>query len=279
MPTDSPLPGNLAPSSQRPFHSFAPTTEIEDLAAPLPADFPWVEALRDGEQLLYLMMLRRLFDEAGIRPRGVVHVGANVGEELAAYLFLGFTKILLIEANPAAIPALSRNIDAFNALAARCDRITGTVPPARAESIHCAVGAEPGTATLYVTDVPTLSSLLLPNTAELTQDASWFEVRKQTPVVMRPLDDIAASLPSGWQPADFNFLRLNIQGAELIALQGATKWLQHFQLVFSEINLVKRYDGCPQLADIDEKLAASGFTRPFSYQWDKTGGDAAYLRG
>jgi hypothetical protein len=66
----------------------------------------------------------------------MVHVGANVGEELGVYLFLSFERILMVEANPAAIPALVRNLAALNALPARIGGAIGFPAGVTAAVIH-----------------------------------------------------------------------------------------------------------------------------------------------
>lgn len=256
------------------------TADLEALAADLPAEFPGAGLLQDGELLAYLLVLRRLLDGAGVRPRGVIHVGASVGEELGAYLVLGFARMLMIEANPAAIPALRRNVAAINAVAARFDERMGLAPPAYAQAIHCAAGAEDGVVELAVMEVPTLSSLLPPQSAALNaEETPWFAVVDRPRVPMRRLDDLAGELANGWRAQDFNVMRLNIQGAELLALRGAARWLEHIELVFTEVNLVERYGGCPRLEDLDAFMAGHGFVRKWGYRWDPTGGDAVYVRG
>ncbi len=256
------------------------TADLEALAADLPAEFPGAGLLQDGELLAYLLVLRRLLDGAGVRPRGVIHVGASVGEELGAYLVLGFARMLMIEANPAAIPALRRNVAAINAVAARFDERMGLAPPAYAQAIHCAAGAEDGVVELAVMEVPTLSSLLPPQSAALNaEETPWFAVVVPPRVPLRRLDDLAGELGNGWRAQVSSVMRLNIQGAELLALRGAARWLEHIELVFTEVNLVERYGGCPRLEDLDAFMAGHGFVRKWGYRWDPTGGDAVYVRG
>lgn len=252
--------------------------EQEALSSDMPPDFPALGMLRDGEMLSYLLILRRLFDSAGVRPRGVVHVGANIGEELGAYLLLGFARALMIEANPEVIPALERNVAAINALATRFDAPMGLAPPPRAQAMHCAVGADNGVVTLNVMDTATLSSIFPTNVAVLGEDEDGWAVVSRHEVPLRRLDDLSGTLAHGAQPADFNVMRLNIQGAELMALQGAEKWLAHIELIFTEINLAERYEGGSGLAEIDAFLTDRGFVRHWGYQWEPTGADAAYIR-
>ena len=38
------------------------------------------------------------------KPKGILHVGANIGEECEAYTKVGIEKVIWIEANPSLIP-------------------------------------------------------------------------------------------------------------------------------------------------------------------------------
>jgi hypothetical protein len=79
--------------------------------------------------------------------------------------------------------------------------------------------------------------------------------------------------------ADFNILCVDVQGAELRALRGATRTLEAIDAVTIEINFDELYDGCAQVEDIDTFLGDRGFDRvatmtPFHPTW----GDALYVR-
>ena len=52
---------------------------------------------------------------------------------------------------------------------------------------------------------------------------------------------------------------MNIQGAELMALQGATKALDHLKGILLEINFNERYNDSPSADALDEYLAGFGF--------------------
>jgi hypothetical protein len=80
-------------------------------------------------------------------------------------------------------------------------------------------------------------------------------------------------------PAGFNLLCIDIQGAELRALRGATRTLQSIDAINIEINFEEMYAGCAQVEDIDDFLAELGFDRvatltPYHSFW----GDALYVR-
>lgn len=261
----------MSHAPREPLQGTLSIEQLEVLAADLPDEFPGAGLLQDGELLAYLLTWRRLLDGTGIRARGVVHLGANVGEELGVYLLLGFADVLMIEANPAAIPALTRNVAAINGVAARFDEPMRLAPASRARALHCAVGAAAGEVTLHVTDVPTLSSLMRPLLD--ADEVPCFAVVEEARVAMRRLDEILADTPG-----EFNALRLNIQGSELLALEGAGRWLAQCQLIYCEVNLAERYAGCPRIDEIDAFLGARGFVRKWGHQWSPTGGDAVYVR-
>jgi hypothetical protein len=72
---------------------------------------------------------------------------------------------------------------------------------------------------------------------------------------------------------------MDIQGAELLALQGAVETLQSIDAINTEINYEELYEGCALVHQLDDFLAHQGFTRvatvtPYHPSW----GDAFYVR-
>ena len=57
-----------------------------------------------------LIDFRQLWPKYGIYPTGVLHIGANVGEEATVYLELGVKRQIWIEANPIICDKLRVNI-------------------------------------------------------------------------------------------------------------------------------------------------------------------------
>ena len=76
----------------------------------------------------------------------------------------------------------------------------------------------------------------------------------------------------------YNFMNLDIQGAELLALKGAGDILNDIDYIYTEINEKELYENCALIQDIDEYLKSYGFTRILtsmtSYGW----GDAFYSK-
>jgi FkbM family methyltransferase len=205
--------------------------------------------------------LRSLFQKYNVTPVGVIHVGAHEAGELEEYLAMGFSTVLYVEANPDLIPRLKEK-------AASC---TG----ARVIIAHAAVTDHNGAIALRVTSMDQSSSIL-PLGIHKNIYPSIRECN-QVEVPARTLDHLLFEL--GLSPERFNFLNLDIQGAELLALKGASRLLSHIEAIVSEVNLVELYKGAALLPQLEEHLRAAGFNRAaMSTPWHPTWGDAFFVK-
>ncbi|MEG4998382.1 FkbM family methyltransferase [Microcoleus sp. B4-D4] len=206
-----------------------------------------------------MLDLQQLCVKHSVVPRGVIHIGAHEGKEIARYQAMGVQRILLIEANPVVFERLKTNIAGFfNVLA-----------------VNCAISNINGTSTLYVTSLDQSSSIL-----PLKEHQKIYPQIKEVERVVvesRNLDTLLEELQVN--PADFNILNIDIQGAELLAFQGATNVLKHIEAINTEVNYEELYEGCALIDEIDEFLEICGFDRvatttPFHPSW----GDAFYVK-
>jgi len=154
-----------------------------------------------------------------------------------------------------------------------------------------AIAGRIGTATLYLTQFPACSSLYPP---DLTVCAR-FGLQDLVQVTARlPLTTTTLAAVCRREGVPIDVLYLDIQGAELAALQGAGAYLQDTLCVQTEVEFVPLYQGQPLFGDIDAFLRSQGFAlfalgtsnyaRPASvvYSQARAGqmvwGDALYLR-
>ena len=210
--------------------------------------------------------LIKLARRYSLRPRGVIHVGAHLGEEAPTYARLSIGRQFWIEPQPAIYERLIRNI-----------------PPS--ESVRCAnvaCGATPARLRLNViprnpghTDKFGLSSLLQPkSTAEGAQPVEVVDTI-EVPVV--PLDDLLRDNDA--DPAAFNLLVLDTQGYELEVLRGAKGLLaNNIEYILTEVSRTALYEGSCLEPEIDAFLAPFGFTRVYSRLSNEGHGDALYIR-
>jgi hypothetical protein len=76
-----------------------------------------------------------------------------------------------------------------------------------------------------------------------------------------------------------DFLNIDIQGAELLALQGLTDHLDSIKSIYIEINDSEVYKNCSQTNEIDEFLNKFNFERKEKYLYSNhPWGDAFYLK-
>lgn len=77
----------------------------------------------------------------------------------------------------------------------------------------------------------------------------------------------------------FNFLNMDVQGAEGLVILGASRYLEGVDYIYTEVNRDELYEGCITLPDMDEALSTYGFLRRETLIYDGFGwGDALYVK-
>lgn len=208
-----------------------------------------------------LIDFRKLFPKYGIHPNGVLHIGANVGEEAPIYDELGIKNALFIEANPEIYPKLERNIEAI----ARRGRMYITVQA-------CISDIEEDV-NFHVSNNGSQSSSIL----ELgTHKIAHPEVHYTHDIKMRTVrvDKLLHETD-----LDYDFLNIDVQGAELKVLRGMGDLLHRFRWAYLEVNRDELYKGCARVEDLDMYLLGFGFRRAETEWAGNTGwGDALYVK-
>ena len=195
----------------------------------------------------------------GVGVDAVLHIGAHEGQELAKYDALGARNVVFVEANP----------EVYRRLASRL---------ASRDDVHCvqrAVGAAPGKALLHLASFDQSSSLLPMDGHRLVYPSIVPAGTVEVEVVT--LDALVAELEL--PPARISLLSIDVQGAELLVLQGATVVLPHVGAILVEVSFMPLYRGGAQIDEIDDLLSASGFRRvALVSAWHASWGDAFYIR-
>ncbi len=141
----------------------------------------------------------------------------------------------------------------FEPVQAECDKLN-----AQADASHqflpYAVG-DGTTRTFHLCNRAMTSSLYEPNTKLLDRFqnlANLTEVVDRSPIQTHRLDD----LPEAAEP---DYLKLDVQGAELDVLRGAAIALRHVTILECEVEFVPMYIDQPLFADVDAELRRHGF--------------------
>lgn len=103
------------------------------------------------------------------------------------------------------------------------------------------------------------------------------EYVRQEKMITEKLDTFLAK--NNLDPKKYHFWNIDVQGAELMVLQGGTDALQHAKMISIEVNEQELYKGCALLPEIDTFLDKAGFARVLTdivpgCHW----GDAIYIK-
>ena len=82
---------------------------------------------------------------------------------------------------------------------------------------------------------------------------------------------------NGLQPEKYDFWNFDIQGAELLALQGGKNAIPFAKAIYLEVNEKELYVGCGLVAEIDNLLKQYGFVRVLTKMTGAGWGDALYV--
>lgn len=191
--------------------------------------------------------------------RGIIHIGAHHGTELVTYEKLKASKVMFIEANPEVYKELSKQKSNHCSV----------------EFINCAISNIDGNCPFYVTSNDQSSSLLkLKIHQEIYPD---IKPVKTILVQTKRLDSLFKE--NYMKIQDYNFLNMDIQGAELFALEGMGDSIRSIDYINCEVNREELYEGCALEKDINDFLKKAGFKKVEEcFKYHKSWGDNFYIR-
>lgn len=190
--------------------------------------------------------------------KGILHIGAHECEELGLYYSIGYRddKILWVEALPELVDNIKSKYSGINIIQA-------VISDKDNEEIN-----------FMITNNIQSSSIFNLKT-HLQEHPHVFEKerKKLKTITLNSLyDNMMISYDT------YDFINLDIQGAELKALKGATKILPHIKAIYCEVNEKELYEGCALLPELDAFLETYEFKRVATTMTPHGWGDALYLK-
>ena len=196
-----------------------------------------------------------------IKLTGVLHIGAHECEEKEFYnkdLHINNKNIIWIEANPTKVEeAKTRGIDnIYQAVITNEDdkEIMFNV----ANNFQSSSVLELGTHATEHPDIKYVKELSF--IAKTITIKSFFQRNKIR------------------NPEKYNFWNFDIQGAELMALQGSKEYIKYAKVINLEVNTEKVYKDCPLMSEIDDFLSKYHFQRVLTKITKHGWGDALYIK-
>jgi FkbM family methyltransferase len=177
-----------------------------------------------------------------VNVKGILHIGAHKCEELETYLKYTTTdKILWVEAIESLI---KQNLEKNSNL----------------KILNAVVSNEDGKDIEFkITNLTNCSSILdLKYHKEIHPSIEVVEIIKMKTTTIQTLYK-----ENNINPLDYNTLVMDIQGAELLALEGMGNDLNNIDTIYIEVNEKELYEGCCDLNSLDKYLINFGFERKY----------------
>ena len=193
----------------------------------------------------------------GFKPLGVLHIGAETGGERFIYEDAGLA-VVWVEGRLEAFQELQKNISPFP----------------RQSAHHLTVTAIDHQPVIFrILDKKDSSTVL--SLTDLHDHHYGFKMEEERPVNGRRIDEYFNEFPEPLL-AKCNLLVIDIQGAELLALESMGELINNFQVAKIEISVFTPYIGGATLKSIDDFMVERLFVRR-SMTLGGLSGDAIYV--
>lgn len=199
-----------------------------------------------------LINFNDIVDKYGM-PKGVIHIGAHLMEEKNDYISNGLFNTIWIEANPTLYKSIKNNGIVYNYVVSDKDdtlvnfNITNN---GQSSSILDLDKHKIHHPQIYISNIITLKS------------------KRMDTIIKENNIDIN----------NYDFLNIDIQGAELLALKGFGDLLNNIKYIYTEINTNTLYKNCALVGEIDKYLKKYKFKRVETSMTEFEWGDALYKK-
>lgn len=211
-----------------------------------------------------LIPLQDLVKKYNLDIKGVIEVGAHWAEEHDTFMQLGIKNIVYIE--PCS--------DAFHKLLDKFGGYETVHNGTKVTLFNNACGEEYAIAKMKVSNNNQGQSNSLLNPKLHLQQHPEVVFTHIEVVTVNSLDNFLI------ERENYNFLYMDVQGAEGMVLKGATGTLKHIDYIYTECNRGQTYEGNMEIEEMDAMLYGYGFERVETFwasaNW--TWGDCFYIK-
>lgn len=222
-----------------------------------------------------MIPLKDILLKYDIQPKGVIVVGAHWAEEHDEFLKCGIERFVYIEPCNPAFMKINKKFYDYGRRDYYWDSINQEIKYGEDVRIYnVACGAEEKEMPMYVShnNQGQSNSLLKPNLHLHQHPEIVFDDAEIVKVIT--LDNLPIN------KKDYDFLYMDVQGAEGLVLKGSEETLKNISIIYTECNRDETYDGNMKIEEMDEYLGERGFKRVETY-WPSPNwswGDSIYTR-
>ena len=196
-------------------------------------------------------------------PKGIIHLGAHLAEELEDYLQYDQKNVVWIEANPDLYSNLEERVNNAGHLSF-CELLSDEDD--KDMSFNIAKNHYNGNyQSSSVLDFGTHSV----HHPHIVMEGSLILRSKRISTIFSE-NKISFD--------DYNFVNIDLQGYELPAIKGFGDAISNIDYIYTEVNTGEVYKGCTKIEELDEYLGSYGFQRVETEMTDAEWGDAFYIK-
>ena len=191
--------------------------------------------------------------------KGIIHIGAHEAEEYEDYKEVSVDKIIWVEANPDLISYLENKFTGLNNI----------------KIFNEAIFDEEKIVSFKISNNLQSSSILnLKEHKKLFPDVHYVkEIQTKT----KRFDNLC--IENNIDINDYNFLNVDVQGADLNVILSFGDLLNKIDFIYSEVNTIEVYEGCHTIEQFDKVMLDKGFERVMTHIYHGGGwGDALYIK-
>ena len=171
---------------------------------------------------------------------GVVHVGANSGEERKLYKDFGL-RVIWVEPIPEVFTELKENIKIFN----NQQSFQALVTDIDGKEYQFHISTNKGKSS---------SILDFKYHKDIWPDVSYYKT-----ISLKSITLTSLFLREQIDPYEYKALIIDTQGSELLVLQGSVPILENFIYIKTEVPDFESYEGCCQVDDINAFMTKHGY--------------------
>lgn len=194
---------------------------------------------------------------------GVIHIGAGSGAELKNYINDNIENILMIEPDQKSFFKLCVRRFLYDPTFKFNINLLKSIISDRNEKIK-----------FNISNIADCNSIL-----ELKKHKDYYPHVKKLKEIILQSYTLNELFIKRYNIKNYNFINIDIQGAELLAFKSADNILSNIDGIYTEINFEELYDGCGLSNELDEYLARFNFKRIYTNtDLHDSWGDALYVK-
>ena len=228
------------------------------------------------------MMLdfNKLIEKYDIKIKGILHIGAHEGGETLTYVKAGIKNVLLVEANPFRFINLTESLNTGR-YCVWCSPLKYEYFNESESQIlkgykaynYAVSDRDEGTITFNLSNYDGGTDSIF-KINEWGRDSSWvpYEHTSQIDVPTITLDKLVENKET------YNFLNMDVEGAELLVLSKSTEVLKNLDCIMLETQDKIRFEGSCTREELIEFLKPHGFELKEYYDTGKEWGDCLFIK-